>query len=112
MIGYDWNDGGINNQKLALLGLFVQALSSDSRSVYLPRLYSKDQHDKRSSLHPISEIYDINLIQSFADRWGVSILSEPNNIIYADRISRGGWEYFGIGAGAVGIASNDKRTAY
>lgn len=112
MIGYDWNDGGINNQKLALLGLFVQALSSESRSVYLPKLYSKDQHDKRSSLHPISEIYDINLIQSFADRWGISILLEPDNIVYADRISRGGWEYFGIGAGAVGNASNDKSTAY
>ena len=54
MIGYAWNDGGLNNQKLALLGLMIEA-SRSGAAVYLPQIYSKDQRDQRSGLFDFSE---------------------------------------------------------
>ena len=97
MIGYAWNDGGLNNQKLALLGLMIEA-SRSGAAVYLPQIYSKDQRDQRSGLFDFSDIFWFDQFREFAARWNVAIVDVPDSISYADRIERCGWNYFNSGA--------------
>ncbi|WP_298966316.1 O-fucosyltransferase family protein [uncultured Methylobacterium sp.] len=99
-LGYEHNDGGINNQKLALLGLFATANKFDSgseRRVYLPNIYNKDQHDKKSSFEDFAEIFWLDIFLEFAKRWNIEIVDRPT-VFSGDRIKRNGWNYFGIGA--------------
>jgi hypothetical protein len=112
MIGYDWNDGGINNQKLALLGLFSCAANSDDKRLYLPKIYSKDQHDTLSEVFPLEVIFDLGAVVKLASRWGIEICEAPVGVTYADRIDRCGWNYFGEGAGAVGNAAKDVEAGH
>lgn len=101
MIGYAWNDGGLNNQKLALLGLMIEASRSGS-AVYLPQIYSKDQRDSRSGLFEFSDIFWEDMFRGFAARWNVVISDSPESIVYTDRIERCGWNYFNSGAWNIG----------
>jgi hypothetical protein len=108
--GFDWNDGGINNQKLAILGLFaaaVDGVSEEERTVYLPRIYSRDQHQKQDSLHEFSEVFWIEPINELADRWNVNIAQTPDGVEYPDRIERGGWRYFYRGTSAIETLGRD-----
>lgn len=98
MLGYDWNDGGINNQKLALLGLFIEGWKHKT-PIYLPKIHSKDQHDKRSEEFPLGDIFWLGPIVDFADRWGIVIADTPKETKYVDRIDRCGWNFFGAGTG-------------
>ena len=95
-IGFDYNDGGINNQKLALLGLILEA-GERGCPIYLPRLYGKEFNDSLSTFHAFDDIFDLSLIAGFLDRWNIAVVPAPNRT-YADRIERGGWNYFSKGA--------------
>lgn len=97
MIGYGWNDGGLNNQKLALLGLMIEASHSRS-AAYLPKIYSKDSIESRSGLFEFSDIFWVDQFLGFAERWNIAIIGAPESIRYADRLERGGWNYFHSGA--------------
>lgn len=97
MFGYEWNDGGINNQKLALLGLVIEA-SRNEQNIYLPSIYSKDIGDKRSAVFPFDEVFYREPFEDFARRWNVKIFESPPGISYADRIERCGWNFFNSGA--------------
>lgn len=97
MIGYGWNDGGLNNQKLALLGLMIEA-SHSRLTAYLPKIYSKDSIDTRSGLFEFADVFWIEQFLAFAERWNIVIVPAPESITYADRIERGGWNYFHSGA--------------
>ena len=113
MHGYDWNDGGINNQKFAILGLFaaaVDGVNAHERSIYLPRVYSRDQHHNRDSQHDFSEVFWMDPIIDFASRWNVEIVSTPSEVVYADRIERAGWRYFFRGTNAVETLEMDKAS--
>lgn len=104
MHGFDWNDGGINNQKYAVLGLFAAAadgVSQDERTLYLPRMFSRDQHQKNDSQHDFSEVFWVEPIKELASRWGIQVAETPLGVEYADRIERGGWRYFYRGIAAV-----------
>ncbi|MCJ2080678.1 O-fucosyltransferase family protein [Methylobacterium sp. J-090] len=103
-LGYHYNDGGINNQKFALLGLCAAAVKSETssgREIYLPKIFSRDQHDKRSSLHDFNAVFWGDVFASFCERWGIVVVDMPD-VSYADRIERGGWALFGEGAGQLG----------
>lgn len=103
-LGYHYNDGGINNQKFALLGLCAAALKnedSSGRRIYLPKIFSRDQHDKRSSLHDFDVVFWGDVFEDFCKRWGIVVVDMPD-VSYADRIERGGWTLFGEGAGQIG----------
>jgi hypothetical protein len=106
MLGFDWNDGGINNQKLALLGLVILGYEQ-AKPIYLPRIYSKDQRDTRSSLHAFEEVFDGSAFSSFLDRWSISTIPAPSRD-YADRIERAGWKFFDAGAWHLSPASQGK----
>ncbi|TCL93130.1 hypothetical protein C8J38_103319 [Rhizobium sp. PP-WC-2G-219] len=102
--GYEQNEGGINNQKFAVLGLFVAAADSEAlidRQVYLPNIYSHDQRGERSSIHPFEDVFYLEPLLDFASRWAVEIVPQPKSIDYVDRIERGGWRYFYRGTSAV-----------
>lgn len=113
MHGYEWNDGGINNQKFAILGLFAAAAdgsNADERSIYLPRMYSRDQHQTRDSHHEFSEVFWMEPIADLAARWDIEIVEPPATVTYADRIERGGWRYFYRGTNAVEALNYDEAS--
>ncbi len=97
LFGYDWNDGGISNQKLALLGLVIEA-SRNGAEIYLPKIYSKDISERRSEVVSFQSVFWREPFEEFASRWDVKIVSEPANPVYADRIERCGWNFFNSGA--------------
>jgi hypothetical protein len=110
MLGYEWNDGGINNQKLALLGLVVAAYEQ-SKPLYIPKMFSKDQRETRSSLHEFGEIFDEQTFMTLLSRWGIARVETPT-VEYADRIERNGWKFFDFGAwilGSAGGAGNSQE---
>ena len=97
LFGYDWNDGGISNQKLALLGLVIEA-SRNGADIYLPKIYSKDISEQRSGTFSFESVFWREPFEAFANRWNVKILPEPSEASYADRIERCGWNFFNSGA--------------
>ncbi|SER57027.1 hypothetical protein [Rhizobium sp. NFR03] len=108
MLGYEWNDGGINNQKLALLGLVVAAYEQ-SKPLYLPKMFSKDQRETRSSLHDFGEIFDEQMFMALLARWDIARVDNPA-IDYADRIERNGWKFFDFGAWILGSGGGNGRS--
>lgn len=113
MHGFDWNDGGINNQKYAILGLFaaaVDGLNPDDRLIYLPRMYSRDQHHNLDSQLDFSEVFWMEPILDLASRWNVEIVPTPTDAVYGDRIERAGWRYFFRGTNAVETLEVEKAS--
>lgn len=111
-LGYEYNDGGINNQKLALLGLFLAASKQDAplgRRVYLPKIYNKHHDDALSTREAFAEIFWFDMFKAFADRWDIELVEEPPTFS-DDRMERNGWHYFGQGAGHLGhLAAHDRE---
>lgn len=97
LFGYDWNDGGISNQKLALLGLVIEA-SRNGAEIYLPKIYSKDISEQRSGVVSFEDVFWREPFEEFAGRWHVKIVGEPSDATYSDRIERCGWNFFNSGA--------------
>lgn len=98
-LGYHYNDGGISNQKFALLGLCVTAVcdsGASERQIYLPKILSRDQNDENSSLCDFESVFWGDVFGSFCGRWGITIVDAPS-VIFADRIERGGWAFFDKG---------------
>ncbi len=90
-LSYRYNGGGLNNQKLALFGLFLKAWRDGPRRVILPDLRLFD--------HRLSDLSNYGLIifdealqrgplRAFAARHGIEILDLP------PRGDEGGWDYF------------------
>jgi len=90
-IGYAFHDGGLNNQKLALLGLFKAAHESDC-AVALPRMSILDQVEMSRRPVPFGAVFDLASITSFADRYGIRISEAGPSIKGPD-----GWHYFAKG---------------
>lgn len=95
-LGYYYNLGGLNNQKLALLGLFVRAFEL-RRPIILPEMSVKDIASYTEYPLNFSEVFDIGRIFEFAKRHRIEVLTDN-----AADLPTGGWEYFGVGAGRVG----------
>jgi hypothetical protein len=87
VLGYFYNHGGLNNQKMALVALFLQAIR-DRKVVNLPYIHNRDQTTTEEYLVRIEQVFDIERILAFARRHGLTILHEcPGG-------ERGGWDYF------------------
>jgi hypothetical protein len=95
-IGYFFNPGGLNNQKLTLLGLFLVALEN-KLALVLPAMGVKDLVAKTDTPVPLSDVFDISLLKSVASRHGISLSSKD-----PDSFQTSGWEYFFQGAGRCG----------
>lgn len=111
--GYDYNDGGISNQKIALVGLVshVAELPDErSRKLFLPLIYNKDQHDKTSTIEPLDKIFWSDLFFDFLNRWKIEVVDRPTQFS-SDRIIAKGWDYFGIGAAKLHNIGNSPSSA-
>ncbi len=86
--GYSYNRGGISNQKIALLGLFLKAMTGENRCVVLPDIVIFDQITFIHKRVPIATAFDVARLRDFAESIGVTILDrDPAG-------DEGGWEYF------------------
>ena len=87
VLGYLFNHGGLNNQKMALLALMLSGIKA-GQAVNLPYIYNRDQRTSEEFLVEIKEIFDVDRIGNFANRHGLTVRKEcPSGI-------RGGWDYF------------------
>jgi hypothetical protein len=90
-LGYFFNGGGLNNQKLALFGLFLKAHRDGPRRVVLPNVILFNQITCNHVQLPIESAFQINPIRCFAARHGIEILN------ISPRGDHGGWDYFHYG---------------
>ncbi|HVY15289.1 MAG TPA: hypothetical protein VHB27_08680 [Rhodopila sp.] len=104
-LGYLYNNGGLNNQKLTLLGLFMAA-KEQGRPIRLPDLflhsqetYKADVASRARGMTPplrahvaLGQFYDLGAMRAFAKSEGIGLVDSP-----ADG-EVGGWTYFHKGA--------------
>lgn len=90
-LSYRYNGGGLNNQKLALFGLFLKAWRDGPRRVILPdlRLFDHRLSDLSNyGLITFNEALQRGPLRAFAARHGIEILDLP------PQGDEGGWDYF------------------
>ena len=87
VLSYLFNHGGLNNQKMALVGLLLSAIR-DQQAVNLPYIYNKDQQTEDEAVTSLNTVFDLAGITGFASRNNLTVLSRcPSG-------ERGGWSYF------------------
>ncbi|HET6305569.1 MAG TPA: hypothetical protein VFG12_00180 [Rhodopila sp.] len=87
ILGYWYNHGGLNNQKMALIGLILSGIR-DRMPINLPYIYNKDLRTEAEHLVRVEDVFDLDAIRDFASRHGVTVHAEcPCG-------ERGGWDYF------------------
>lgn len=98
-IGYSFNTGGLNNQLLALLGLFYRAYDG-RKAVVLPMMTVKDHVLNQARRISFGEVFDTDDIKRLAKAYGLSVLVKDS--LYFDTIQEGrqknGWTCFDSGA--------------
>jgi len=73
ILGYFFMPSGINNQKLALLGLALEALMSGPRRISVPALCNYDLRDDSRQPTPFGHAFDAQQLGAFAARHGIDI---------------------------------------
>jgi hypothetical protein len=87
VLGYLYNNGGLNNQKMALSGLLL-AGAAGSLPVNLPYIHIKDQRIENELLVNYEDVFDIGPVLSFAGQYDIP---EVGRIPSGER---GGWPFF------------------
>jgi hypothetical protein len=90
-LAYFCNKGGLNNQKLALFGLFLKAFHEGPRRIVLPNLLLFDQVSFNHRPVPFDQGMRRGTLRDFAARHGIEILDLP------PQGDEGGWDYFHYG---------------
>jgi hypothetical protein len=87
VLEYVYNNGGLNNQRMALLGLLLTALR-DSTPVRLPYFHLKDQRTDSERVTPIGNVFDLDRIHHFAALHSLRVVqgAPAGNDL--------GWDYF------------------
>lgn len=88
ILHYGYNPGGLNNQKLALLGLFLAARRAGPRRIMLPDCYAADPNMLSGHVVAFDTVFDTNRVCDFAKKFDIEIV--PG----APRDTAGGWDYF------------------
>src|SRR5580704_2379086 len=82
--GYLYNHGGLNNQKMALIGLILSGIR-DRQAINLPYIHNRDQTTDQEAVVRIEEIFDLDRILDFASLHDLTVLTQcPSG-------ERGGW---------------------
>jgi hypothetical protein len=98
-LGFLYNHGGLNNQKMAIAGLLVSAIER-RLSVNLPYIYVKDQRTDEEYLAKFQDVFDLEAISDFGRRHGIAINHlGPSGV-------RGGWDCFRLFSGVLGNGSD------
>jgi len=100
-LGFLYNHGGLNNQKMAIAGLLVAAIEK-RLAVNLPYIYLKDQRTDDEYLARFQDVFELDAIDDFAKRYDLSINHGGASGV------RGGWDYFAHFGGALGGGSDPK----
>ena len=90
-LGYGFNDGGLNNQKLALLGLFLEAQRT-GRPLALPSFFNLDHAGGTRDPVSFATVYRQDVFLSYLQSAGVISADIP-----VDPEGRG-WDFFAVGA--------------
>ncbi len=69
VLGYLYNHGGLNNQKMALLGLLLAGIK-DAKPINLPYIYNRDQRTDQEYVVRIEEIFDVDRFSTSAAGMG------------------------------------------
>jgi len=89
-LDYGHNRGGLNNQKFALLGMFLMARRHGPRRIVLPDFYAADSNRAIGRTVAFDSVFDAARVRDFAARHDIEILPD------APADSEGGWEYMSI----------------
>ena len=90
-LGYFFNRGGLNNQKLALFGLFLKAYREGPRRIVLPNFIIFDQVTFNHLPISIERAFEVDQLRDFAARHGIEVVDAPPGG------DHGGWDYFHYG---------------
>ena len=88
VLGYYFNRGGLNNQKLALLGLCLKASLEGPRRLILPKLIQFNQKTMSDTPVDLSRYINLEVFRDFLERRGIEVLD------LEARGEEGGWDYF------------------
>lgn len=90
VLTYGHNRGGLNNQKLALFGMFLTARRTGVRRIVLPEFFAADPNRFSGRAVPFDQVFDPDRLRDFAARYDMEILPDtpPDD--------EGGWEYFNL----------------
>ncbi len=87
VLGYLYNHGGLNNQRMAIAGLLMSGLIGPTR-INLPYIYVKDQRTDLEYLARYQDVFETEPLLTFAARHKIPLdLNCPTG-------ERGGWDYF------------------
>ncbi len=100
-LGFLYNHGGLNNQKMAIAGLLVSAIEK-RLTVNLPYIYVKDQRTDEEYLARFQDVFELDAVNDFARQHDLSI-----GHLGASGV-RGGWDYFDHFGGVLGTGSDPK----
>lgn len=73
-LGYFFSPSGLNNQKLALLGLVLRAITEGPRRMTLPALCNYDLRNGGRVPVPLGQVFNVQPLAAFLARRGVEIL--------------------------------------
>ena len=90
-LSYAYNGGGVSNQKLALLGLFLKSFREGPLRVVLPDFVIFDQVRFNYPRVAVKTVFEDGPLHDFATRHGIEVLDIP------PRGDEGGWDYFHCG---------------
>ena len=95
-LGYDpIGGGGINNQKMAVLGLLLEA-AEQKKKVILPRFRVMDQVTKSFEPRGFEDVYELAPIKAFCSRYDIDIVEGQYN-----QLPQGYDKYFWKAYGAI-----------
>jgi hypothetical protein len=87
VLGYLYNNGGLNNQKMAFVALLMSGLLGP-KTVNIPYIYVKDQTTDLEYLARYQDVFDTEPLLDFASQHKIPVdMACPSG-------ERGGWMYF------------------
>lgn len=92
-LGYYYNNGGLNNQRVALLGLFLRA-KEWQRAIVLPEMSIKNIANNSENPAVLMDFFNLDAVLALATRHGIDIVRDD-----PAEWPTGGWDYFNRGAG-------------
>src|ERR1700760_2521014 len=75
VLGYLYNPGGLNNQKMALISLMLTGIR-EKAPVNLPYIRNFDQKTDKEYVIRIEEVFDLDKILDFGRRHELTILTD------------------------------------
>lgn len=99
-LGYPYLIAGLNNQKLALFGLFLTAVREGRRRISLPEFVLFHQASSGRDTVPLERAFELEPLRDFAKRHDIALSKSP-----PEGTEQQGWKCFLDGTHAIGHAA-------